>query len=566
MAINYVAGQMLQNNLERDGANLAVETNLLYIDVVNGRIGINKSTPSVALDVNGNVLANNISTGNLAATANVSAINVAATANVNGGNVNSSGLIVATGNINGGNLNISNKVTASTGFFTGNVDVIGNLNATVGVVYANSGIFYGNAITGIDAAFAGVPGFTPLGSNVIMQFAGNVNAYAQLNFQNINSGNASSTDYIATANNGDDSTYFIDFGITGNTHDGIHDGFFGDTSSANDGYLYIVASDSEGPGSQNVGNLILGSTNGNVKIFVGNTAEANVVAVASSGGLSVFGNLSVSSNVVANIDATDVYASNSVVTPTLTSLGNLNITSSAPGNIFIDPVGSGQLQIVGTNGFVVPVGNTAQRPANPDAGTLRFNSATLQLEVYDGTQWDSASGDASVITNQTIVPDGATDTFTLDQSTTAVAILVSINGIQQTPIVDYTVSGNQITFTTIPLISDIIQVRFIASTTTVAGISSDNGLASVTATIAPSIVFEVNGANIAEFSSANVLNISNSHSLQLPVYTVAQANALSNVATGQVIYVSNGDSGNPCLAVYSGGSFKRVSLGSTIST
>jgi hypothetical protein len=47
---------------------------------------------------------------------------------------------------------------------------------------------------------------------------------------------------------------------------------------------------------------------------------------------------------------------------------------------------------------------------------------------------------------------------------------------------------------------------------------------------------------------------------------VTQANALGNVATGQVIYVSNGATGSPCLAVYSGGAWKQVSIGSTITT
>ena len=36
-------------------------------------------------------------------------------------------------------------------------------------------------------------------------------------------------------------------------------------------------------------------------------------------------------------------------------------------------------------------------------------------------------------------------------------------------------------------------------------------------------------------------------------------------AAGMIAYVSNGDSGSPCLAVHDGSSFKRVALGTTIS-
>lgn len=44
---------MLYANLERDGNDLAFETDLLYLDVTNTRIGINNSTPQYSLDVDG---------------------------------------------------------------------------------------------------------------------------------------------------------------------------------------------------------------------------------------------------------------------------------------------------------------------------------------------------------------------------------------------------------------------------------------------------------------------------------------------------------------------------------
>jgi len=58
MAVNYVKGQILSGILERDGIDIAI---------ANANVGINTVTPTVALDVNGNVRANNISaTGNVA--------------------------------------------------------------------------------------------------------------------------------------------------------------------------------------------------------------------------------------------------------------------------------------------------------------------------------------------------------------------------------------------------------------------------------------------------------------------------------------------------------------------
>ena len=52
--------------------------------------------------------------------------------------------------------------------------------------------------------------------------------------------------------------------------------------------------------------------------------------------------------------------------------------------------------------------------------------------------------------------------------------------------------------------------------------------------------------------------------VQLEPRTVAQLNALSGKAEGQIAYCSNGDGGSKCLAVYDGSNWKRIALGTTI--
>jgi hypothetical protein len=70
MALDYVLGGILNNNLQRT-ANLSFNSTLLYLDIVGNRIGINTSTPNVALDVigdahiSGNVTVANITIGNI---------------------------------------------------------------------------------------------------------------------------------------------------------------------------------------------------------------------------------------------------------------------------------------------------------------------------------------------------------------------------------------------------------------------------------------------------------------------------------------------------------------------
>lgn len=40
-----------------------------------------------------------------------------------------------------------------------------------------------------------------------------------------------------------------------------------------------------------------------------------------------------------------------------------------------------------TGGLFLPVGTTAQRPASPVTGQIRFNSTTNVVEVYNGSAW-----------------------------------------------------------------------------------------------------------------------------------------------------------------------------------
>ena len=62
MAVGRISGPLLKSNLLRNGVDLAFETDLLYLDVNNSRIGINTSNPQHALDVYGTLNATDLRT------------------------------------------------------------------------------------------------------------------------------------------------------------------------------------------------------------------------------------------------------------------------------------------------------------------------------------------------------------------------------------------------------------------------------------------------------------------------------------------------------------------------
>ena len=234
------------------------------------------------------------------------------------------------------------------------------------------------------------------------------------------------------------------------------------------------------------------------------------------------------------------------------TIGNLTITdttvstTNAGSDIVLQVTGNGTVNIDTTTALQIAVGNTAQRPVSPAAGDLRFNSETTSTEVYDGSAWVNVGQDTTTITSQAFVGDNSTVAFTLNATATTASVIVSINGTVQTPTTAYAVSGTTLTFTEAPASGDAIEVRQITATTTVTSLTNGTG---------NSIVVDANG--IAQFATI--------HSLQLPTYTVTQANALSNKVAGQLIYVSNGDSGSPSLAVYNGSNWQKVVFGGAIS-
>jgi hypothetical protein len=234
------------------------------------------------------------------------------------------------------------------------------------------------------------------------------------------------------------------------------------------------------------------------------------------------------------------------------TIGNLTVTdttvstTNAGSDIVLQVTGNGTVNIDTTTALQIAVGTTAQRPVAPSTGDLRFNSTNTSVEVYNGSTWVNVGQDTTTITSQAFAGDNSTVAFTLNATATTASVIVSINGTVQTPTTAYAVSGTTLTFTEAPASGDAIEVRQITATTTVTSLTNGTG---------NSIVVDANG--IAQFATI--------HSLQLPTYTVTQANALSNKVAGQLIYVSNGDSGSPSLAVYNGSNWQKVVFGGAIS-
>lgn len=187
------------------------------------------------------------------------------------------------------------------------------------------------------------------------------------------------------------------------------------------------------------------------------------VTINSTGNIDAGGvNINALADPVANADAaTKSYVDSQI--GNVGTIGNLEISNTtittdlAEGNITLTPTGNSTVIIDATSGLVLPTGNTAQRPNNDVVGTIRFNTDSDQLEIYNG-DWNDVVAN---VTNQTLDGDGSTVTFTLNRDSTAASALIMINGVVQLPTSAYTVAGNQLTFSQAPVTADTIDIRFL---------------------------------------------------------------------------------------------------------
>ena len=119
--------------------------------------------------------------------------------------------------------------------------------------------------------FLKVDGGTSSSVNIISAYS-NYNDYVQLNIKNKNTGTSASSDFVATADIGQEGANYIDLGINSSIYNVPEYTAY----KANDGYLYCVG-----------GNLVLNAetTGKKVSVAVGGTLEENIVASFTEEGL-----------------------------------------------------------------------------------------------------------------------------------------------------------------------------------------------------------------------------------------------------------------------------------------
>lgn len=124
-----------------------------------------------------------------------------------------------------------------------------------------------------------------------------------------------------------------------------------------------------------------------------------------------------------------------------------------------------RLLLSGSTATVLPVGPSADRPPYPLSGAIRYNTELMSVEFYNGTDWINTNAGGVTYTIDNFVGDGITITFSLSSTpSNSSQLIVFVGSAYQAPNLAgggpsaYTVSGNQITFTSPPPLNAAVNI------------------------------------------------------------------------------------------------------------
>jgi len=340
--LGRIGGQVLTDNLLRAGVDLAFETDLLYIDVNNQRIGVKDSTPVYDLDINSNIYTNDLTVITQLAPGNLR-LNSPNTITTSVGGIDVY--------INGGGEIFHDRLV------TDNLVLDGNLISSI----SNSNIVLDPNGSGTVElrADTNITGDLAVTGNISMN--GNLTGIGTLTFgdQTIDTVTVN-TDFTQSIIPGDDLT----FAMGADAADSAARRW---SQAHSPNWTYIT--DGAWPGS-------------------GLRPQSVVISdqLRLDGGINKISAIQSNDDVLLNPDTGIVrIESTRWQGNDITNLLNTPLT-------FASTAGIGYLRFMGDNAVLIPAGTDLQRSASPEVGETRWNTDQGYLECYDGTVWAVSTG------------------------------------------------------------------------------------------------------------------------------------------------------------------------------
>ena len=370
--LGRISGPLLADNLLRNGNDLAVETSLLYLNVSNGYIGVNNNTPTKAFDITGTTYAPTVIVDTEA---------------------DLSQLIFTTNQIQ----NLFNAINIVP-------DQASSPNIVVPSLATNKLTLKNNAITNyvsgdnlIFASTGQVVIGTPLANNNVL-VSGNLHATGNITFDGDIILGSGPTNQISIP--GEVNSDILPTAPIVDLADEFNNLLTDESSNL------IIQDGAAIPFNLGSGSLLWNNVYSNA-LQTGTVTNTNIVT-----GSMTIGNITINNDSITNtlsdnnlqftVSGTGVINFNNTLT---VKAGDITYNQNSPLTFAfaadaVTGAKNGYLKFGGTNGFVPPVGTTAQRPLGAEIGELRFNTQLSILEVFANVSNSVTSFDYT--TNQTV--------------------------------------------------------------------------------------------------------------------------------------------------------------------
>jgi hypothetical protein len=351
--LGRIGGQVLTDNLLRAGVDLAFETDLLYLDVANQRIGINRSVPVYDLDVDSEIVTNDLTVSTQLSIDNI-VVNSpnTFTTSVGGIDIFIAGSDIYHDRLATANLDVNDNYIAS--FSNSNITLDPSGSGTVEFL-ANTNIV-GDLAVGTTAA----PRNINIGGDLSKQ--GSLILGDQIiDTVTIN------TDFAQSIIPGDD----LVWSLGENT---------GDSSPRQWAELH----------SPDWTNITTGA-------WPGSGLRPQTMTVSDQ--MSLNGIINKISAIQSNEDIA-LLPDTGVVYVERTKWQDSDITNLLNTPLTLGSTGIGYTLFANDNAIVIPSGDNSQRRLTPEVGETRWNTEIGYLECYDGSVWEISTGGGDEVTTE----------------------------------------------------------------------------------------------------------------------------------------------------------------------
>lgn len=397
-SLGRIGGQLLSDNLLFQGQDIQFDTDLLYLDVANKRIGINNyGTSPFTLHI-----------GNLASDQKIQANNFI----VDGLTTTNNGWTIQTNNIQqpaSGTLYIRPVQTTNPIIYTNGVgdDKVNIFDRLIVAKNTNENINISptSTLTNVtgNLRVQGTNGLTYVTGYVTVD--GNYLAGSQINLgdatsdlldfnSEINSDLVPKTDDTWSLSNTQEKWGFLNaYNLTAANSTNI-DGTYGGISIKGNNIF----------SSNNAKDITIVTTAGATQALVSGGLSFETAIDEIDGGFSLDPYSGILDGGLAPTAFTNADIVFNGFVPFTNSNINNNTTNTYNPPYYLYSTGDGYVRFAGTNGLVIPVGTDAQRETEV-LGMTRYNTDSGFLEIYNGSIWQNAIGVVALATQQNIEDD-----------------------------------------------------------------------------------------------------------------------------------------------------------------